>query len=154
MWIDYDDKYAVSEEGLVMHKKLGWITKGVLEASSGYLRHAYNRGGETQYRLVHRMVAEIFLPRIDLHNLEVDHINRDKTDNRASNLRWCSRSVQMLNRNMKLPQSGQKYIRETKYKTWRVHIRFEGLQYFKAFKTLDEAISARDNILAEYNMPR
>ena len=153
MWLDYDDKYAVSDEGLVMHKRLGWITKGVLDVSSGYLRHAYNKSEKMRYRLVHRMVAERFLPKSHTSKLEVDHINRDKTDNRACNLRWCSRSVQMLNRNMKLPQSGQKYIRETKFKTWRVHIRFEGLYYFKAFKTLDEAIVARDKILAEYNMP-
>jgi len=149
MWLDYDDKYAVSEEGLVMHKRLGWITKGIL-GGKGYLRHSYNEKGKSSYRLVHRMVAELFLPKINIPGLEADHINKDRSDNRASNLRWCSPSVNRLNRTMKLPASGQKYIRQTKYDTWRLHIRFDGLNHFKTFDTLEEAIAARDNILADY----
>lgn len=39
--------------------------------------------------LVHRLVAEAFLP--NESNLPcVDHINRDRTDNKVSNLRWVS----------------------------------------------------------------
>ena len=153
MWLDYDDKYAVSEDGFVMHKKSGGITCGVKESKSGYLRHSYNEGGKTNYRLVHRMVAHNFLPKIDIENLEVDHINRDKTDNRACNLRWVSRSINHQNRNMKLPPSNQKYIRETHYKTWRVHIRLEEMNYFKTFETLEEAITARNKILQDYIPP-
>lgn len=152
MWLDYDDKYAVSEEGLIMHKELGWITKGVV-SENGYLRHSYNESGKSNYRLVQRMVAHLYLPKIDIPGLEVDHINHDRSDNRACNLRWCSGSVNRRNRNMKLPPTGEKYIRKTKYETWRLHIRFDGVNYFKTYNTLEEAIQARDKILTEYISP-
>jgi len=43
---------------------------------------------------VHRLIAETFLE--NPHNYtEIDHINRDKSDNRVSNLKWCDRKENM-----------------------------------------------------------
>lgn len=45
---------------------------------------------------VHRLIAMAFLPNLD--NLpQVDHINRDKTDNRLENLRWVDNKQNQLN---------------------------------------------------------
>ena len=45
---------------------------------------------------VHRLVAEVFLS--NPHNFkEIDHINNDGTDNRISNLRWCTHKENMNN---------------------------------------------------------
>ena len=40
---------------------------------------------------VHRLVAQAFVPNPKGHK-EINHINEDKSDNRAENLEWCSRS--------------------------------------------------------------
>ena len=59
----------------------------------GYLRIALN----DSLKQKHRVIALQFIPNPD--NLpEIDHINRDKLDNRIENLRWCSRCDNQRNK--------------------------------------------------------
>lgn len=60
----------------------------------GYLQITLRLSGEpkrfkTHY--VHRLVADAFLDTPEPRS-EINHLNGIKTDNRASNLQWCSRS--------------------------------------------------------------
>ena len=93
MWLNYDDQYAVSADGYVMNRKTGQILKG-FPNNFGYLQVKLYRKNID----IHRIVALRFCPKIDLSGLEVDHINRDRADNRAANLRWCSPSQNNRNR--------------------------------------------------------
>jgi glutaredoxin len=59
----------------------------------GYLQVKY-RG---KIYKVHRLVAETFIPNPEGYK-EVDHINRDRTVNFVSNLRWADRKMQESNK--------------------------------------------------------
>ena len=47
------------------------------------------KDGKGRSAKVHRLVAQTFIPNPS-HLPEVNHINEDKTDNRAENLEWCT----------------------------------------------------------------
>ena len=59
--------------------------------------------------LVHRLVAEAFIDNPQGYT-EIDHVNRDKSDNRAENLRWVTHSENMRNSTMQKVRSSWKNI--------------------------------------------
>lgn len=86
----------VREDGVVLNrvtfsKQLCW-TFGNLQKSSGYMYVMINY---KRFR-VHRLVAECFIPNPE-HKPTVDHINRNRSANEASNLRWCDYKEQKKN---------------------------------------------------------
>ena len=83
--------YQVSNHGRVRNKK-NKILKPYL--TRGYLRVSlYNDSGR-KCKLVHRLVAEAFIP--NSHNKPaVNHINGCKTDSNVSNLEWANHSENM-----------------------------------------------------------
>lgn len=57
---------------------------------AGYLYiNLYKKKNIKTYK-VHRLVALAFVEGRDLFNNQVNHINEDKSDNRAINLEWCT----------------------------------------------------------------
>ena len=80
--------YEVSDMGDVRNSKSKKVRKTF--DCSGYRRVTLYINNCVKNFLVHRLVAEAFIP--NPNNLpEVNHINENKTDNRVENLEWCDR---------------------------------------------------------------
>ena len=135
MWLSYNDLYEVSEEGQVRHKTTGGMPKGT--KTKGYV--ILDILGKKTRRA--RMIASVFCPRIEDDDLQVDHINGIRHDDRACNLRWIDRSGNCINRrgeNISVCLISKKI-------SYRVQFHKKGKSIFnKYFKTLEEAIQARD----------
>lgn len=66
---------------------------------TGYYGFEFYKDGKSKHYLLHRIIAEVFIPNPD-NQPEVDHINRVRTDNRIENLRWVDRIEQNKNRDL------------------------------------------------------
>lgn len=138
MWKSTVNDYEVCETGEIRNKKgklLGW-----------YYNTGYKGVGSKNKYLVHRLVAEAFIPNPD--NLPyVDHINGIRDDNRVENLRWASYSQNGMNSTMsKNNKAGIKGIwKDTRYKKpWTAQIHKDRKTIcIGHFDTMEEAIEAR-----------
>ena len=103
-WADipgFDGCYQVSNlgrirsylsRGCAKHRREPVTLSGSLVG--GYVQIALRKAGHTTQLMVHRLVAEAFVPNPN-KKPEVNHINGDKADNRADNLEWTTRSENM-----------------------------------------------------------
>lgn len=90
-WIPgYENKYEVLSTGHVLsYSKNGNVKSVGRQNDQGYVIVTLQSNKESQVKLVHRLVAEAFIPKVEGKDI-IDHIDEDKTNNAVSNLRWCS----------------------------------------------------------------
>jgi hypothetical protein len=99
---------------------------------------------------IHRLVGQAFLPPT-IDRFEIDHINRDKKDNRVENLRWATRSENNINKSY-TSESGIRNIRQRTDSSWEVKIHRGGrLIHYKYCYSVEEAVKARDEFLTSLN---
>jgi hypothetical protein len=139
--------YVIHLSGHVMNLITGRLLEGSLGKDGYKIICLHNNFGKKNFK-IHRLIGLAFIPAVAGKNT-IDHINRDKLDNRIENLRWADNFEQAQNTGVsKLNKLGHKHI--SKYrKSFRVQIIINYIIVFeKLFKTLEEAIIARDFVLS------
>lgn len=157
----YGKKYRVSNEGdvysqtrYVKHSKGG---KQILfgrklkkqTAKSGYQSIALSKRGKAKTFYIHKLVAETFL--IKCKGLVIDHIDNNKLNNDASNLRYITQRENTCNRTKRKSNCGFSGVSlNGKYykKKYRARIRIgNSLKDLGSYSTAKEAGQAYTNHL-------
>lgn len=148
-----NDTYVITIDGVVTNTKTGRVRKTTL-VGAGY--ESLRIVGKNY--TIHRLVANAFLPSPTRDDCVVDHIDRNKLNNHASNLRWVSRSENAQNRTMETKPrpnnaTGEHHIKISMTKrqvtpTYMVVINTVDVQHYSIHKTMEEAIKKRDSIIS------
>lgn len=97
IWKDIEgfENYQVSDCGRVRSKN--WNNTGscrnlyLKPHNKGYLQVELRMGKTRKMLLVHRLVAQAFIPNPNGY-AQINHIDEDKQNNNISNLEWCTQS--------------------------------------------------------------
>lgn len=134
--------YGVSNHGRVMNLKTNRIVKpGV--GKSGYKQLGLYVGGERSFFLLHRLVAQEFIPNPDNKQI-VDHIDGNRLNNCIDNLRWATSSENSMNISKKDIYTSSIYKGVCKNKkSWQASIKLDGKKiHIGIYKTEAEAAKA------------
>ena len=88
--VGYEGLYEVSNLGRIRNKKRN--TMVTLLDNNGYHRVELWKNNKRRRYMLHRVVAQTWIPNDDETKTQVNHINEIKTDNRVENLEWCTAS--------------------------------------------------------------
>lgn len=149
---DWPD-YFINKLGVVLSKRVskeGIIKKQFLH-NNGYYTVGFEINKKHKTLLTHRLLAKTFIPNPNNHEF-VDHINRNRIDNRLENLRWCSRMENNQNTSISIRnKSGYKQISWYKIQQrWCVRIVRNKKQLCgRKFIKLEDAVSFRNKVLTE-----
>jgi len=142
---------VVGYEGLYQISSMGNIKKGnkILKPSllsTGYRSIQLRKDKLKKCFTIHRLMGLSFLPNPNNYS-DIDHINRMRSDNRLLNLRWATRSENLINKSYTNSTTGHRHI----YKDGLLYYVRVTRNYTRTpvgrFKTLEEAIRARDEWL-------
>ncbi|WP_025120644.1 MULTISPECIES: NUMOD4 domain-containing protein [unclassified Serratia (in: enterobacteria)] len=164
-WIDvsgFEGTYQISDAGnlrsldrTVLNKGSGCVyplkgkTLKPRKDADGYLITDLWKAGKKTTVKIHRLVAAAFTPGA---GPEVDHINGQRDDNRALNLRWASVSQNRANSHTRKNKSGVVGVRycEGRKNPWQAYGRVNGkFKSLGLFPTKQLAEAARQKHIQE-----
>jgi hypothetical protein len=150
-------RYSVSNTGLVRNDRTRNLLQACLD-TGGYPVVSPFKDGQTSgsTNTVHRLVAMAFLPPKPSALAEIDHIDRDKANNAADNLRWVSHQENLFNRGKKKAAATSAFVGVSFEKSrgkWAAKIWHDRARIFLGrFDTETEAAEAYDKKKAELHI--
>jgi hypothetical protein len=137
--------YEIDIEGNIRNIKTHHVLKPVMNNSKYLTITVYNENGRKQ-ESIHRLVGYTWLPQPTENQLVIDHIDRNRLNNNASNLRWVTRNMNDLNKITNKELHHIRRLRENgkEYGGYRVEITRNLERIYKSFLTLEQAIEYRD----------
>tara|TARA_R110002073_G_C9002246_1_gene539009 strand:+ start:19 stop:471 length:453 start_codon:yes stop_codon:yes gene_type:complete len=150
MEIEGYSNYLIYDDGKVWSKNRKKFMNAKLKCN-GYFQLGLYKNNKRKFFLIHRLVALHYIDNPE-NKPEVDHIDRNKTNNNVSNLRWVTALENSDNKN-KSSNTGEKYIF---IQTIR-HYKYYHIQKYKSFSqtlrcdshSLQDAINLRDALLGD-----
>ena len=138
--------YMVSTEGRVMSIKSGRLRKPQ-SSKGGYLRVKIGTNPKTP--AIHRLVLEAFVGK---SNMQVDHIDMVKTNNKLENLEYVTREENMrriaLHPSMRMKEGATRS--QSKINPWRARLSYNGERiYLGCYSSKELALQARQDFLDE-----
>ena len=153
------ETYTITKSGIITDLRNGNVLHQ-RENGSGYKVVTLKNPNGVFTCLVHRLLGINFIENPN-NLLEIDHIDRDKTNNNLNNLRWADDFTQSQNRGV-TNQLGLRFIcyeNDKKYHCSRYRIKIQRNKQVllnKSFgtgnNTLDEVVKYRNNFCKENNI--
>ena len=141
MEIEGYENYLIYPDGKVQNKKTKRYLKQQINKNNGYFYISLWKNNKGKNYTIHRLVAQYYIPNPENKRC-VDHINRDRKDNRLENLRWVTDSENVENtvvrKNNKLGIKNINY--DKRFDRYDYQKIIDGKRHRKQFKTLEEAI--------------
>lgn len=178
VWKDikgFEEVYQISNFGRVRSKDrravnhrsgATRIVRGMIltpwDNGNGYLVVSLNNKRKRKNRYVHRLVAEAFIENPEKKRF-INHLDYNKHNNCVTNIEWCTQAenVAYSVEHMKKPRArckptntGEKYISQRTGRNgesyYRVSITNQRIKVCKQFKTLEEAVMYRNEVMQKW----
>ncbi len=133
------DKYIIDENYKVYSKRTNKPVKIIVGRGGYYTLRLYDNNNKQKSLFLHRIIATIFLPNPDDYPI-IDHVDRNRLNNKLNNLRWCSYSTNSSNQAIRTNnKTGHKLISYDKKRNRYVYHNTP-LNIHKRFKTKIDAL--------------
>ena len=145
------ENYKIYEDGKIINKN-GLVVKPYIN-ELGYFNFTLCKNSKKKHFYLHRLLGLAFIPNPE-NKPEVDHIDRNPSNNNLENLHWVTSSEN--SQNTKMPNTnttGHKYIYKDKnFNGWRFQKIINKKRYQKFSMNKQELLDYKAQFLLEHNL--